>query len=286
LPKERLNAFADKGTPQSMTDAQIFLNASGRINRRLFGKNNTDSTLITPGMESSIDLEMTGDLILLESHEDGIAKYKEAALMEYKEMVSQNMNFALLYRKIALQSLDLNGEKMSIPGGSVDTFDTHLPRTCFSIAWTTIRKGDDLLLMTHYEQSVGQYMKAYSRTLNYSSLSEQVKLESIIWSVGLLFMTLLYCCGFLVKTLGGLEGLKKALTCNFLETLVLEACSKSIETTTSVQTTGNEVQDKVSDVSNETNEEENIMDKIVMWESEEYFSGVGRSFEKLGESLM
>jgi hypothetical protein len=183
--------------------------------------------------------------------------------MEYKEMGSHNMNFALLYRKIALQSLDLNGEK-------IDPFDIRLPRTCRSIACTTIRKGDDLLLMTHYERAVGQYMKACSRTLNYSSLSEHVKFESMIWPLGFLFMTLLYCCSFLVKKTGGLEGLKKALTCNFPETLVLEACSKSIKMTKSVQTTENEVQsdekdddleldeeeeeDKVSNVSNKTNE--------------------------------
>ena len=160
-----VDVLVDKGTPQSMADAQILMNTSMRINRRLFGKNHTDSALsTTSAMESSIDVEMTGDLLLLESHEAGIAKYKEAALMEYKEMGSHNMNFALLYRKIALQSLDLNGEKDIIRGRFDDPFDTRLPKTCRSIACNAIKKGDDLLLMTNYEHAAGQYMKAHSKS--------------------------------------------------------------------------------------------------------------------------
>ena len=130
---------------------------------------------------------------------------------------------------------------------------------------------------------------------------------SIIWSLGILIFTLLYCCRFLMKKLKieGLDGLKEALKCDTQKLVFEKLCSKSVQTTENeVKTDGKEDDDdvvepkeeeeennnKVSDVVlNEPKEEENTMtDKITKCESEEYSpNSFGKSsFEDVGASLM
>jgi hypothetical protein len=150
----------DMGTPTSVDHARLLEDAALRIKWRIYGRDEACSradilrcTITSPW--ESLRHEMTGDHLLLLSRDvEGMAMYQEAALMEYSDMGSKNMNLALIYRKIAISGL--RGEACAPPVDS-DPFGTLLPPTCHSPLWEIIRRGDGFLVEGRYEAAIRTY---------------------------------------------------------------------------------------------------------------------------------
>ncbi|KAL3922000.1 MAG: hypothetical protein SGILL_002441 [Bacillariaceae sp.] len=154
------------GTPRALKQAHIISNSLFRIKYRLYGKGfgSVDSDAPSPvsdtsSITQSLFEETEGDLLFHESRQEALAKYKMAALVEYREWGSHNLNFALLERKIALSG-------MSTPTGF--PFEARVTPGCQTATCRYIRQGDDLLFQTRYEEATSFYLQAAASTASHA----------------------------------------------------------------------------------------------------------------------
>jgi hypothetical protein len=151
--------YSDAGTPAAASQAQVLEDAALRVKWRTHGKNEACARVDhhhCGGMTSweSLRHEMTGDHHLLVSEAgEATSKYREAALTEYLERGSNNMNLALLFRRIAISSLS----EASRAPVDADPLGALLSPTCMSPMCGRIRRGDEYLVEARYEAAIGSY---------------------------------------------------------------------------------------------------------------------------------
>lgn len=158
--------------------------------------NRTTSMAVSSSWES-LHQEMIGDhqLLLSRDIDLAISLYRDAAMLEYTESGSNNMNLAFIYRKIALLASHRDGHrcvraavKAAAAGGGSNNADNvieardddevvvvpvdsdpfgsmlHLPPTTSTTpcqrSYVAIRRGDDYLVDGRYEAAIRMYAKA------------------------------------------------------------------------------------------------------------------------------
>jgi hypothetical protein len=188
-----MNVLSAMGTPHATKQAQIISNTLFRIKYRLYGKafdfvdtESSFSMVDTTGIKLSLFEEEHGDHLFRESKRNALAKYKEAALIEYKEFGSHNLNLALLHRKIALSGMS---KPTDFP------FEARVTPQCQTKVCDFIRQGDELLFQAKYGQATSFYLSAASsKALPQSQISCAFDIVCIM--IILFFVVFLFVPGF------------------------------------------------------------------------------------------